>query len=62
MNALMYNREETHIYQVAMQMKDEVEQMILEFKRSESARSGSFETTTRRKSVATEPTNRTLLT
>ena len=62
MNALMYNREETHIYQVAMQMKDEVEQMILEFKRSESARAGSFETTTRRKSVATEPTSRILLT
>ncbi|KAG9303883.1 hypothetical protein G9A89_005793 [Geosiphon pyriformis] len=51
MNALVYNRESTDVHKMAGKMKEYVEKMILDFKSSENSR-GGYETTTRRKSMA----------
>ncbi len=51
MNASVFNREETDIHQMALEMKDHVETLIAEFKRSEGS-GGTHEPATRRKSMA----------
>ncbi|CAI2170707.1 2491_t:CDS:2 [Funneliformis geosporum] len=51
MNASVFNREETDIHQMALEMKDHVETLIAEFKRSEGT-GGTHEPATRRKSMA----------
>ncbi|RIA87662.1 hypothetical protein C1645_273560 [Glomus cerebriforme] len=51
MNASVFNREETDIHQMALEMKDHVETQILEFRRSEGS-GGTHEPATRRKSMA----------
>ncbi|CAG8491464.1 4160_t:CDS:2 [Funneliformis mosseae] len=51
MNASVFNREETDIHQMALEMKDHVETLIAEFKRSEVS-GGAHEPATRRKSMA----------
>jgi hypothetical protein len=51
MNASVFNREETDIHQMALEMKDHVETQISEFRRSEGS-GGTHEPATRRKSMA----------
>ncbi|CAB4406189.1 unnamed protein product [Rhizophagus irregularis] len=51
MNASVFNREETDIHQMALEMKDHVETQILDFRRSEGS-GGTHEPATRRKSMA----------
>ncbi|GBC08089.1 hypothetical protein RclHR1_00790039 [Rhizophagus clarus] len=51
MNASVFNREETDIHQMALEMKDYVETQIMDFRRSEGS-GGTHEPATRRKSMA----------
>ncbi|KAG0261638.1 Bromodomain-containing protein 8 [Mortierella polycephala] len=59
MNALMYNREDTEVYQMALAMMNEVEHVIKNFKSSQSLAPTTISSGSGTNSLSTTPTTRT---